>query len=212
MVAIDGTVVTTALSTIHRDLRASLDIPRMDGQRIRVDLRCPAADRVGARRAVRAAADVRDRTRDLHALVSGLCNVDECRRADHGSDGAGRRRGDDPPARHDPTDRGLSGRTPWAGARHLRRPHRRRRMRWAVRRWRRRAGPRLAVDLLDQRSDRRRGDLSSRCGRSSRAAAATLVSISSGSRSSPPAASASYGPWSAVTTLVGTAQRPWVRD
>src|SRR5579875_2268315 len=114
----------------------------------------PAADRRGARRPLRPAADALRRPRALHhSVAAGRAGADS-RSTDRRPGAARRRRGDhgaaDPHARH----RRLPAGTAELGDRHLERRRGPERGDRAVRRRCHRAGDRLALDLLGQRPRR----------------------------------------------------------
>ena len=94
MVTLDNLVVTTAIPVIRKDLHASLQSPRMDGQRLHADVRRAPADRRCARRPLRPAATVRARARDLHRRLGVRRGGAVDRGAERGAGAAGRRRRD----------------------------------------------------------------------------------------------------------------------
>ena len=158
MVTLDNLVVTTALPVIRTGPAREPRGARVDGQRLHAHVRGTPPDRRCPRRPFRAAADVRRRTRDLHARLGGGRT--------RALDGRARRRPGDPGRRRrnrdaaDPDDPlgGGSGREARRRPRRLGRDRRPRRRPRPARRRRGRLRPLLAVDLLDQRAGRPRAD------------------------------------------------------
>ena len=183
MVALDALVVTTALSTIRARPRRLDRGAGMDGERLQPELRGAAADRRRARRPLRAPAHVRRRPRHCSSSASAACALAGsvgwliAARAVQGAGAAlvmplamallsaafpreerGTALG---------IFSGVTGLALIAGPVVGRRDRR---------------GPRLAVDLLDQRSDRPRGHSARARVASGRASAPALRSTSPASR------------------------------
>ena len=203
MTTLDNLVVTTALPVIRDDLHAEPERPRVDGQRLHVDLRRAADHRRRARRPLRAAPDVRDRARDLHRRLGRRGTGAEHRRADRRACAPGPRRGDRDAAHADDPERRRPGRAPRARARRLGRHQRPGRRDRPARRRRGRPGHLLAVDLLAQRADRARPDPARAHCACARAAARTMRSTCPG------LALASLGLFGLVWGLVRGNQVGW---
>ena len=156
MAALDTLVVSTALSTIRLDLGASIEqlewTVNAYNLSFAVLLMTGAAlgDRFGRRSAVRR------RPRAVRRRVGRLRARAQRRLADRRPGGPGRGRGARRAARPGAAERGLPARAAGHGDRDLQRDHRPRRRQRPAGRRRGRPGPRLAVDLLDQRADRPR--------------------------------------------------------
>ena len=189
---------------IREDLDASLEQPRVDGQRVHADVRRAAADRRGARRPLRAPADVR---RSGSASSRSPRPLRRSRRRDGArrrARGAGRRRRDRHAADADDPLGGGAGREARARARRVGRHRRARRRARAARRRRGRQRDLLALDLLAERSDRARArparvvaaGREPRPGGQARPAAASV--------SSAPACSGSCGASFAATRRLGS--------
>ena len=207
MTALDTLVVTTALSTIRRDLGASVEqlewTVNAYNLSFAVLLMTAAAlgDRFGRRRLF--AAGIGLFVARLGRLRAGAVG----RRADRGARGAGRRRGAGHDAGAGAGRRRLPAGAPRRGARDLLRRQRPRRRRRPAGRRRGHPGDRLAVDLLAQRADRARADPAGagahpgepRPGRGGRPARARRWSAAG--------CSASSGRWCAATPRAGRAPR-----
>ena len=162
MVTLDNLVVTTALPVIRKDLTLAV-AARVDGERLHAHLRGAAPDGRGARRPVRAPADVLGRDRDLHRR---LRRARRSRRRATRSTSPARLQGVGGAIVMPLTLTILSAAVP-AGAprpraRRLGRDRRPRRRDRPARRRRRRRGHLVALDLLAQRADRARRSRRSR--------------------------------------------------
>ena len=138
-----------------RPARQSL-LPAVDAERLRHRLRRRDHHRRRARRPVRTAEGLQHRARAVHGRLGGLRPRAEPVRVDRRADGAGARRCGRAAAELDHPDDGVPDRAPRDDRRDLRRSRRSRRRDGTDRRRRGDAGHRLALDLLDQRPDRRR--------------------------------------------------------
>ena len=156
MVTLDNLVVTTALPSIRADLGASLEDLEWTVNAYTLAFAVLPAHRRGARRPLRAAADVPRRDRDLHARVGGRRARALDRRADRRAGDPGARRRDRRPADADAAERGVPGRQARPRARHLVRRRRPRRRDRPARRRRDHREHLVAVDLLGQRAGRPR--------------------------------------------------------
>ena len=154
MVTLDNLVVTTALPVIRKDLHASLSQLEWTVNAYTLTFAVLLLTGRGARRPVRAQADVLGRDRDLHVVVRRGRARSECHRARPGARCAGRGRRDRDAAHADDPVRGGSAGAARAGAWCLERDRRSRGRDRTARRRRRRRRDLVAVDLLAQRADR----------------------------------------------------------
>ena len=158
MAVLDNLVVSVALPTIHRELGASIQSLEWTVNAYVLAYAVLLLDGRGARRSLRAQADVRDRPLNLHGGLGRRRACAEHRPARRRARGAGRRRRDRHAAHAHAACRGLPGRAPRDGDRRVVGRQRDRRRDRPARRRRGRAGHLLALDLLDQRPARSRPD------------------------------------------------------
>ena len=156
MVVLDSVVVVTALPRMQRDLHAGLASLQWTLTAYNIAFAAGIITAAAARRPLRPPPGLHHRPRPVHRRLGGLRARPGRLRADRRPHRAGPGRRDRPPAQpHHPDDR-LPGRTARDDRRHLRRTRRAGRRDGADRRRRGHPGNRLALDLLDQRADRRR--------------------------------------------------------
>ena len=155
MAALDTLVVSTALSKIRLDLGASVEQLEWTVNAYNLSFAvllitgAALGDRFGRRRLYAVGLGA------VRARVGGLRAGAERRHADRRARRAGRGLGSDHAARAGATELGVPARAARRGDRDVQRDHRPRGRKRPAGRRRRRAGHRLAVDLLAQRPDRR---------------------------------------------------------